>query len=73
MTMLPRSLTIYLGAWLAAEFVLARVSAKMRRKESRVPIAGSGSREGAVKARWCESSVRVQDGQMWMVRCGGSS
>lgn len=65
---------MYFGGWLSdAEGLLAdRVSGKMSRKESRVPIAGSGRMEGAVKERWWDSSVRVQEGQVWMVRCGGS-
>lgn len=56
-------------------WVPLRVSGYMRRNARRVPIAGSGrmdevESEGEA-ARWWESSVRVQSGQVWIVRWGG--
>jgi hypothetical protein len=45
-----------------------RVSGKMRRNERRVPIAGSGSKEGRADVRRWESSRSVHDGQVYICR-----
>jgi hypothetical protein len=49
------------------------VSGKMRRNERRVPIAGSGSKEGRVDVSRWESSRSVHDGQVYICRWGGRS
>lgn len=63
-TTLPSSLLRYLPGPESLALAAARVSGKIKRKDRRVPMAGSGSSEGSAETRRWASSRSEHVGQV---------